>query len=220
MRWLSKFSETWDSASHHLHILERLGHGIDADLDGTALQRTEVIGASADEASNGAGVPMFANGRTYPGVDVGEGTVNPFSSIGTLVPLSAEQLQQPAQFAPSLVSNADAVDFSSEGALAPDGHAASTPFNAANRGSALGTNDAEAFLRLHDSAYWSAMPLTSEDPALWQNFTASYLEAIAGISGTRDVSSSTRADSTLEQAMSSGVRSSMGPAMPTASIAA
>ena len=38
-----------------------------------------------------------------------------------------------------------------------------------------------AYLKLHDTSYWGAMPLASEDALSWANFTSSYIEALNGM---------------------------------------
>ncbi|CDR98551.1 hypothetical protein [Sporisorium scitamineum] len=67
------------------------------------------------------------------------------------------------------------------------GREASPPIAAAaaqNNATSTSTSsavDPTAYLKLHDTSYWGAMPLASEDPLSWANFTSSYIEALNGM---------------------------------------
>ncbi|KAI3479824.1 hypothetical protein L1887_58120 [Cichorium endivia] len=71
MTWLSRMSGTWQSATHHLKILEQLGHGIDADLDGTGLPSHREASTNASMVVSRADSP---SGAMSAGAGAGAGT--------------------------------------------------------------------------------------------------------------------------------------------------
>ena len=310
MTWLSRMSGTWQSASHHLKILEQLGHGIDADLDGTGLpshREASVPGsmvasradspsaAAAVAASTGAmaksaamdvGPSPSSFAKDAQGVSVDSGslqsvatdqeqqqlasaanasgmtlpyagmpvTTDDLTNLSVPGPIGAPmypmrslasfqmgptlqddlhaqfqaqaQGQNPGAFygwptaanatrvdASSSSTNAASVyDASNAGALHPAATAqqsiphkmaadptataaaaaaaaaAATVSNNAASTVASGAVNPTAYLKLHDTSYWGAMPLASEDPLSWANFTSSYIEALNGM--TQPLSSS------------------------------
>ncbi|SJX63804.1 related to nitrogen assimilation transcription factor [Sporisorium reilianum f. sp. reilianum] len=287
MTWLSRMSGTWQSAGHHLKILEQLGHGIDADLDGTGLPShrkssagslaasrahsptaaamAAATGAMAKSAgidvapsplslpkdardllvdggalsgvgldqqqqhlANAGGMPLAHSGLAEVGDDVtGLSVPGPIGapmfltrSLANYPMASTLQDDLHAQFQahghnpsvfygwPSGTATAPRVDTSTSNAntgsvydstgasvavvpaptqqpipgreASPHAPAAAVPNNATSTltGSAV---DPTAYLKLHDTSYWGAMPLASEDPLSWANFTSSYIEALNGM---------------------------------------
>ncbi|SNX86019.1 related to nitrogen assimilation transcription factor [Melanopsichium pennsylvanicum] len=294
MTWLSRMSGTWQSASHHLKILEQLGHGIDADLDGTGLpsHRGEVsagesagvsAGASRADSPTAAATMMAATGAVakVAGVDVGPSplslsreaqellvdlptnaqqqvqstdlnttgvaltatedptntantntaTSSPFFVPGPIgAPMYLTRSRASYQIAPALQDNlqaqfqaqgqnpgslyagwptmtqnsrvatptpdaninpnagvfdsasqlnADRVPASTAAAAASDSGVGAA--NAAAGFTTTGPVNPTAYLKLHDTSYWGAMPLASEDALSWANFTNSYIEALNGM---------------------------------------
>lgn len=270
MTWLSRMSGTWQSASHHLKILEQLGHGIDADLDGTGLPSQREVSASgsltasrADSSPAGA-ITATAAMTKSAGTDVGPSALwmpKEAQSAGSLQGSGNDQQSaQPAQkndgdrtslidagrstlpeTLPAVVGD-ELSGLSVPGPIgapmylarpragyqmtsAPQDHreaqvnasgqnatllygwptasrmeqsntstnSAGTPvFDATGvpptsdritspAGGANGAVNPTAYLKLHDTSYWGAMPLSSEDPLSWANFTNSYIEALNGM---------------------------------------
>ncbi|TKY84627.1 hypothetical protein EX895_006529 [Sporisorium graminicola] len=293
MTWLSRMSGTWQSAGHHLKILEQLGHGIDADLAGTGLPSHRKSSGSGSYAASRADSPTAAAMAKGAGIDVGPSALSlpkdardllvddeafsraandhaqqqqqqqHFSSAtdpsdmtlahpgekgtgedgtGLLVPgpigapmyltrsfasypmASTLQDDLHAQFEahgqnpsvfygwPSGATNAPRLETTttshtntasvydpSNAAVAaavataqqpipsagasphvPTASAAAVPGNTTST-LASGAVDPTAYLKLHDTSYWGAMPLASEDPLSWANFTSSYVEALNGM---------------------------------------
>ncbi|CDR87356.1 related to nitrogen assimilation transcription factor [Sporisorium scitamineum] len=284
MTWLSRMSGTWQSAGHHLKILEQLGHGIDADLDGTGLPSHRKMSAPGSLAVSRANSPSAAaltagTGATAKssGVDVGPPPMSlPQDARELLVDggaLSAvqhdqHQQQQQQQHLTSsattsglplahpnvAVTGDDVTSLSVPGPIGAPmyltrslanypmgstlqedlnarfqahgqnpsvlyGWPAATTASAANAGASVydpsqaapaiqqhipgreasppiaaaaaqnnatststsSAVDPTAYLKLHDTSYWGAMPLASEDPLSWANFTSSYIEALNGM---------------------------------------
>lgn len=284
MTWLSRMSGTWQSATHHLKILEQLGHGIDADLDGTGLpshreastNASMVVsradspsgamsagagagaGTSAKEAVAEVGVPSLSlpkdalevmaeskstqvqgDGAQHEQGDMHEGTTAVGASealqqagfgeelgglsvpgpIGAPMSLSRSRAsyQIPpaiqddllAQFQsqnqgqsvmyswPSRVPTPNSASLNpSAGQAGPGagagagavgmfdtslGAGSTAPIGGAPNGGAAVSVDPTAYLKLHDTSYWGAMPLASEDALSWANFTNSYMEALNGM---------------------------------------
>uniref|UniRef100_V5F2G5 Xylanolytic transcriptional activator regulatory domain-containing protein n=2 Tax=Kalmanozyma brasiliensis (strain GHG001) TaxID=1365824 RepID=V5F2G5_KALBG len=293
MTWLSRMSGSWQSASHHLKILEQLGHLNDADLDGTGLPSHRepsapgsLVASRADSpsaaANPGAAAASVASSKSS-GVDVGSSSLSfagdnnqGLLGSGGIGQGLAHNHQQPAHttggdFASALgpsvpalqpsgmsVAGNDMASFSVPGPIGAPMHldrsrtsfqldstlqddlyaqfqaqgqnpgllygwpatarvatpnpnaaavfdnalvaataANATPQPLAGRpmslnaavpsvsnnsvqmaGSAVNPN---AYLKLHDTSYWGAMPLASEDALGWANFTNSYLEALNGM---------------------------------------
>ncbi|PWN47983.1 hypothetical protein IE53DRAFT_371002 [Violaceomyces palustris] len=263
MGWLSRISYTHSSASHHLQILEQLGHRIDADLDGTGLdiprpasvapgnyQQGQPQGCtgSSPVPSNGGNGGLQGNGTSsmpswsdserilqVPGASQGGGmqmlqmavverlmappptsgssfsynNLNPEGSGGQfqrLLPAELSQSQNQSQAvgngsAPSYVVGSEGVQKPKSGSQAdqsygwqPNGANISSLSNPSATVGDLESSgtlnqltnlvDPDAFLRLHDTSYWGAMPLSSEDPLSWASFTSSYVEALNGISNS------------------------------------
>jgi hypothetical protein len=61
------------------------------------------------------------------------------------------------------------------------GAGSTAPIGGAPNGGAAVSVDPTAYLKLHDTSYWGAMPLASEDALSWANFTNSYMEALNGM---------------------------------------
>lgn len=268
MMWLKRMSGSWQSASHHLKILEQLGHGIDADLDGTGLpshreasapgsmtlSRAESPSAAAMTAAAGAlaksagrdaapsalslpkdaqGVPAQAPSQASMGdlasavhgasgmaipQPLAPNTGDDFSGLSVPGPIGApmylarsrntyqiapaRQDDLQAQFAaagqnPGLLygwpptSRLDALNAPSNATAAPVFDAATATAAVAAQPipdriatpavGAGGLVNPTEYLKLHDTSYWGAMPLASEDALSWANFTSSYIEALNGM---------------------------------------
>lgn len=282
MTWLSRMSGTWQSASHHLKILEQLGHGIDADLDGTGLPShreasapgsmvasradspntaaaiTAATSAIAKSAGGDVGPSPLPLPREAQGL-IGEGiqqqvreeqqTQADLSSAASGAALALQQ-QAPSivtsgapaaagddlaglsvpgpigapmyltrsrtsyQIAPALQDDLQA-QFHAQGqnpgllygwpatSRVPTPNPAAAPvFDATtqnvggrvdspavaptgNNGGGVGAPvNPTAYLKLHDTSYWGAMPLASEDALSWANFTSSYIEALNGMTNS------------------------------------
>lgn len=300
MTWLSRMSGTWQSASHHLKILEQLGQGIDADLDGTGLPSLREgsangsLSASRGDSPSAGTMAAAATGAAAKGG--GNATPSHLQSsreaqglmteVGTQgVPQQQQQTQQGQQQQQQQQQQAHARDLNNAAAgsepvamqaqqglvgddvaglsvpgpigapmylarsrtgyqIAPTlqvdlqaqfqargqnpgllygwpatssstariGNAlpasvATSPMAAGRPGGvfdpvldrtttansemgmgpAAGQVNPTAYLKLHDTSYWGAMPLSSEDALSWANFTSSYIEALNGmasVSGT------------------------------------
>ncbi|SOV02378.1 related to nitrogen assimilation transcription factor [Ustilago sp. UG-2017a] len=303
MTWLSRMSRSWQSASHHLKILEQLGHGIDADLDGTGLpshrepSATEGIVASRADSPNTAAavtaatsaIAKSAGGDVGPSPlsllretqgsieeglqQVGGGGQGATPARGDLNSAAglALQTQQPPSIVPTGASAAAGTDDCTGGLSVPGPIGAAmyltrsrisyqivpalqddlqAQFHAqgqtpgllygwpatsrvptpnpssnaapasvvdattaaqnvagrvdspavgstANDGGATAAGligapvNPTAYLKLHDTSYWGAMPLASEDALSWANFTGSYIEALNGMTNTNGGSAGT-----------------------------
>ncbi|KAJ1022539.1 hypothetical protein NDA16_003528 [Ustilago loliicola] len=326
MTWLSRMSGTWQSASHHLKILEQLGHGIDADLDGTGLPSHRepsapgsMVASRADSPSTAAAItaatsaiaksaggdvgpsplslPREAQGLIGEGLQqqVGaeqqtQGDLNNAASGASLALQQQQQQQQqqqaqsivptgaPAaagggddltgglsvpgpigapmyltrsrtsyQIAPALQDDLEA-QFHAQGqnpgllygwpatSRVPTPNLNSVPapapvFDASSQSAAgrvdstavapTGNNgggagmvgapvNPTAYLKLHDTSYWGAMPLASENALSWANFISSYIEALNGMINTNS------APTTAATADTSAIASAAETAFTTA----
>ncbi|SPO32511.1 related to nitrogen assimilation transcription factor [Ustilago trichophora] len=285
MTWLSRMSGTWQSASHHLKILEQLGHGIDADLDGTGLpshrepsapgsltaSRADSPSAAAITAATSA-IAKSAGGDVGPsplslpreaqslivdealqsvsneqqqpprnqggedlnsaaapgGLTLQQPGIAPDDMMGLSVPgpigapmyltRSRTSYQIPpaiqddlhAQFqaqgqnpgllygwpatsrvpTPNPNTNAAVFDANAPAPTVTDRVASPAAIGASSAATPSGGQvNPTAYLKLHDTSYWGAMPLASEDALSWANFTSSYIEALNGM--THPISTTT-----------------------------
>ncbi|GAC93735.1 potential fungal zinc cluster transcription factor [Pseudozyma hubeiensis SY62] len=282
MTWLSRMSGTWQSASHHLKILEQLGHGIDADLDGTGLPSHRGVSgpdgmtvsradspsatvATAKSAGADAGastlsmpnvqdqqqqmaqsnggdlvsnsgasgmtlpqsIPAMANddlaGQSIPG-PIGAPMYLTRPRVSYQIPAALQgDLQARFQASgqnPGLTygwptgSRLDSANDNSHVAAAsgpmfePSTAAAGAAQPISDRMTSVSDTAAAnltgggqatptAYLKLHDTSYWGAMPLSSEDPLSWANFTSSYIEALNGM--TQPIASTAQISNTQRQ---------------------
>lgn len=265
MTWLSRMSGTWQSASHHLKILEQLGHGIDADLDGTGLPSHRepsapgsMMASRADSPSamtaaaaampaksaageprqshlqapglmvdasgvSASGLPTITESQTgLGGATAGAGLalqandLSGFSVPGPIgAPMHLARSRTSYQMSPALQDDLHA-QFQAQGQnpgllygwpgttrvptpnasttntvnnnIATNQSAAAASFGGAGvfdpnptPGLVGGQLTPTAYLKLHDTSYWGAMPLASEDALSWANFTSAYIEALNGM---------------------------------------
>ncbi|EPQ29854.1 uncharacterized protein PFL1_02527 [Pseudozyma flocculosa PF-1] len=117
----------------------------------------------------------FDASRGFAGVAAGSGNGGAGgggSNLGMAADLSANPASAPVLQAPGLFS----------GGLSQTSSGVDNGFPTA--GGFAGGNpnlDTDAMLRFHDASYWGSMPLNSEDPLSWANFTNSYVEALASV---------------------------------------